>query len=38
MEINLANTAFIVICTAFVFLVTPGLALFYAGMERPYLR
>jgi Amt family ammonium transporter len=34
MEINLANTAFIIMCTAFVFLMTPGLALFYAGMER----
>ncbi len=34
MEINLANTAFLIMCTAFVFLMTPGLALFYAGMER----
>jgi Amt family ammonium transporter len=34
MDINLANTAFIIMCTAFVFLMTPGLALFYAGMER----
>lgn len=34
MEINLANTAFLIMSTAFVFLMTPGLALFYAGMER----
>ncbi len=34
MEINLANSAFVLMSTAFVFLMTPGLALFYAGMER----
>jgi len=34
MEISLANSAFIMMCTAFVFLMTPGLALFYSGMER----
>lgn len=34
MEVSLANSAFIIMCTAFVFLMTPGLALFYAGMER----
>jgi Amt family ammonium transporter len=34
MEISLANSAFIIMCTAFVFLMTPGLALFYSGMER----
>ncbi len=34
MEINLANSAFMIMCTSFVFLMTPGLALFYAGMER----
>lgn len=34
MEINLADSAFILICTAFVFLMTPGLAFFYGGMER----
>ncbi|MDF2803864.1 MAG: ammonia permease [Anaerocolumna sp.] len=34
MEINLANSAFMIMCTTFVFLMTPGLALFYAGMER----
>ncbi len=34
MEISLANSAFILICTALVFLMTPGLAFFYAGMER----
>ncbi len=34
MEINLANTAFILVCSTLVFLMTPALALFYAGMER----
>lgn len=34
MELNLANTAFIIMCAALVFLMTPALALFYAGMER----
>lgn len=34
MEISLANSAFIMMCTAFVFLMTPGLAMFYSGMER----
>ncbi len=34
MEINLANTAFLIMCSALVFLMTPALALFYAGMER----
>lgn len=34
MEISLANSAFIIMCTAFVFLMTPGLALFYSGLER----
>lgn len=34
MEINLADSGFILICTAFVFLMTPGLAFFYGGMER----
>lgn len=34
MELNLANTAFIIMCSALVFLMTPALALFYAGMER----
>ncbi|WP_334297115.1 ammonium transporter [Anaerocolumna sedimenticola] len=34
MEINLANSAFVIMSTAFVFLMTPGLALFYSGMER----
>jgi Amt family ammonium transporter len=34
MEISLANSAFIIMCTAFVFLMTPGLAMFYSGMER----
>lgn len=34
MEINLADTSFIMICSALVFLMTPGLAFFYGGMER----
>ncbi|AOR24855.1 ammonium transporter [Clostridium taeniosporum] len=34
MDINLADTSFIMICSAFVFLMTPGLAFFYGGMER----
>ena len=34
MEINLADSAFILICSALVFLMTPGLAFFYGGMER----
>ncbi len=32
--INLANTAFVLLCTALVFLMTPGLALFYGGLSR----
>ncbi|WP_334292821.1 ammonium transporter [Anaeromicropila populeti] len=31
---SLANSAFIIMCSAFVFLMTPGLALFYSGLER----
>lgn len=31
---NTGDTAFIMICTALVFLMTPGLALFYGGMVR----
>jgi Amt family ammonium transporter len=34
MNISLANSAFMIMCSAFVFLMTPGLALFYSGMER----
>ena len=34
MEINNGNTAFIIISSALVLLMTPGLAFFYAGMER----
>lgn len=34
MEINLANTAFILICSSLVFLMTPALAFFYGGMVR----
>jgi len=32
--INTGDTAFMLICTALVFLMTPGLALFYGGMVR----
>ena len=32
--IDLGNTAFILICSALVLFMTPGLALFYAGMVR----
>ena len=31
---NAGDTGFILICTAFVFLMTPGLALFYGGLVR----
>ena len=34
MEINLADSAFVMICSAMVFFMTPGLAFFYAGMVR----
>lgn len=34
MEINLGDSAFILICSALVFVMTPGLAFFYAGMVR----
>lgn len=34
MEINLADSAFIIICSAMVFFMTPGLAFFYGGMVR----
>lgn len=34
MEINNGNTAFILVSSALVLLMTPGLAFFYAGMER----
>lgn len=34
MEISLGNSAFIIMCSTFVFLMTPGLAIFYSGMER----
>lgn len=34
MEINLAAVAFILICSALVFLMTPALAFFYGGFER----
>lgn len=33
-EINGADTAFILVCSALVLLMTPGLALFYGGMVR----
>ena len=31
---NTGDTAFVVICAALVFFMTPGLALFYGGMVR----
>ena len=31
---NTGNTAFILICSALVFLMTPGLAFFYGGLAR----
>ena len=34
MEINLGDSAFILICSALVLLMTPGLAFFYGGMVR----
>ena len=34
MEIDTGDTAFMIICTALVLLMTPGLALFYGGMVR----
>ncbi|WP_406662686.1 ammonium transporter [Methanolobus sp. ZRKC3] len=34
MPINAGDTAFIIICTAFVMLMTPGVGLFYGGMVR----
>jgi Amt family ammonium transporter len=34
MSINSGDSAFILICTALVFFMTPGLAFFYAGMVR----
>ncbi|OOM72492.1 ammonium transporter NrgA [Clostridium puniceum] len=34
MEINLGDSAFLMICSALVFVMTPGLAFFYAGMVR----
>lgn len=32
--INTGDTSFMIICSALVFLMTPGLALFYGGMVR----
>lgn len=34
MQINTGDTAFIIMSTAFVFFMTPGLALFYGGMVK----
>ena len=31
---NAGDTAFILLCAAFVFIMTPGLAFFYGGMVR----
>ena len=32
--IDTGNTAWVLLCTALVFFMTPGLALFYGGMAR----
>ena len=34
MEINSGDSAFVLVCTALVFFMTPGLAFFYSGMVR----
>jgi len=34
MQINTGSTAFLIVATAMVLLMTPGLALFYGGMVR----
>ncbi len=34
MDLNFADISFIIICSAFVFFMTPGLAFFYGGMAR----
>lgn len=34
MEINFGDSSFILICSALVLLMTPGLAFFYGGMVR----
>lgn len=34
MKINIEDSAFVMICSALVFLMTPGLGLFYGGMVR----
>ena len=31
---GLASTSFIILCSAFVFLMVPGLALFYSGLSN----
>lgn len=31
---NAADTAFVLVCSALVLLMTPGLALFYGGLTR----
>ena len=33
-EINVGDTAFILMCSALVLFMTPGLALFYGGLVR----
>ena len=34
MDLDTGDTAFVLLCTALVLLMTPGLAIFYAGMVR----
>ncbi len=33
--VNSGDTGWVMVCTALVLFMTPGLALFYAGMDRP---
>src|SRR5450759_2759880 len=33
-QVDTGDTAWVIVCTALVLLMTPGLALFYAGMVR----
>jgi len=33
-QVDTGDTAWMIVCTALVLLMTPGLALFYAGMVR----
>ena len=37
-NIDTGNTAFMLLCTSLVMLMTPGLAFFYGGLGRPQER